>query len=103
MDNRKTDLGKQHKPAEGSRDNLKAELSEEELSKVSGGRLGSACATGEHMKIDRATKPTTKELSEAELEKATGGSQSSGAGAGKVPFNPFSITRKIDKSSPVLF
>jgi bacteriocin-like protein len=50
MDNRKTDLGKQHKPAEGSRDNLKAELSEEELSKVSGGRLGSACATGEHIK-----------------------------------------------------
>lgn len=31
------------------------------------------------------------------------GSQSSGAGAGKVTFNPFSITRKIDKSSPVLF
>ncbi len=28
------------------------------------------------------------------------GSQSSGAGAGKVTFNPFSITRKIDKSSP---
>jgi bacteriocin-like protein len=50
MDNRKADLGKQHKPAEGSRDNLKAELSEEELSKVSGGRLGSACATGEHIK-----------------------------------------------------
>jgi type VI protein secretion system component Hcp len=46
---------------------------------------------------------TTKELSEAELENATGGSQSSGAGAGKVTFNPFSITRKIDKSSPVLF
>jgi hypothetical protein len=56
-----------------------------------------------HMNIDRATKPATKELSEAELEKATGGSQSSGAGAGKVTFNPFSITRKIDKSSPVLF
>ena len=55
------------------------------------------------MNIDRATKPTTKELSEAELEKATGGSQSSGAGAGKVTFNPFSITRKIDKSLPVLF
>ena len=31
------------------------------------------------------------------------GSQSSGAGAGKVTFNPFSITRKSDKSSPVLF
>jgi type VI secretion system secreted protein Hcp len=31
------------------------------------------------------------------------GSQSSGAGAGKITFNPFSITRKIDRSSPVLF
>ena len=31
------------------------------------------------------------------------GSQSSGAGAGKVTFNPFSITRKIDKASPVFF
>src|SRR3954454_3582922 len=31
------------------------------------------------------------------------GSQSTGAGAGKVTFNPFSITRKIDVSSPTLF
>jgi len=31
------------------------------------------------------------------------GSQSTGAGAGKVTFNPFSITRKIDRSSPVFF
>ena len=31
------------------------------------------------------------------------GSQSSGAGAGKVTFNPFRITRKMDKASPVLF
>lgn len=31
------------------------------------------------------------------------GSQSSGAGAGKVTFNPFSITRKIDVSSPIFF
>lgn len=31
------------------------------------------------------------------------GSQSTGAGAGKVTFNPFSITRKIDKSSPQFF
>jgi type VI secretion system secreted protein Hcp len=31
------------------------------------------------------------------------GSQSTGAGAGKVTFNPFSITRKIDKASPKLF
>ena len=31
------------------------------------------------------------------------GSQSTGAGAGRVVFNPFSITRKIDRSSPVLY
>ncbi len=31
------------------------------------------------------------------------GSQSTGAGAGKVVFNPFSITRKIDRFSPTLF
>ena len=31
------------------------------------------------------------------------GSQSSGAGAGKVTFNPFTITRKVDKASPQLF
>ena len=31
------------------------------------------------------------------------GSQSSGAGAGKVTFNPFSITRKTDRASPMLF
>lgn len=31
------------------------------------------------------------------------GSQSAGAGAGRVTFNPFSITRKIDLSSPVFF
>jgi hypothetical protein len=42
-----------------------------------------------------------EELSEGELEQASGGigSQSSGAGAGKITFNPFSITRKIDKAS----
>jgi type VI secretion system secreted protein Hcp len=31
------------------------------------------------------------------------GSQSTGAGAGKITFNPFSITRKIDMSSPVFY
>jgi hypothetical protein len=55
------------------------------------------------MKNDRATNPATKELSEADLELVTGGSQSSGSGAGKVTFNPFSITRKVDKASPILF
>jgi type VI protein secretion system component Hcp len=31
------------------------------------------------------------------------GSQSTGAGAGKITFNPFSITRKIDRQSPLFF
>ncbi len=31
------------------------------------------------------------------------GSASAGAGAGKVTFNPFSITRKVDINSPILF
>jgi hypothetical protein len=47
------------------------------------------------MKNDFATKSAAKELSAAELDKVTGGK-----GAGKATFNPFSITRKIDCSSP---
>jgi type VI protein secretion system component Hcp len=31
------------------------------------------------------------------------GSQSSGAGAGRVTFNPFTITRRVDQASPRLF
>ena len=31
------------------------------------------------------------------------GSASSGAGAGKITFNPFSITRKVDRASPIFF
>jgi bacteriocin-like protein len=45
----------------------------------------------------------TAELTESELAKVTGGSQSSGAGAGKVKFNSFQITRKVDAASPKLF
>ena len=45
----------------------------------------------------------TDELTEIELSGVAGGSQSTGAGAGKVTFNPFSITRKVDKASPVFF
>jgi type VI protein secretion system component Hcp len=45
----------------------------------------------------------TAELTEFELSEVAGGSQSSGAGAGKVTFNPFSITKKVDVASPVLF
>lgn len=54
---------------------------------------------------ERTTQPDKAELTDAELEAATGGkgSQSTGGGTGKVSFNPFSITRKIDKSSSNLF
>ncbi len=58
----------------------------------------------------------SESLSEAQLDQVSGGttpggqqptlsigSQSTGAGAGKVTFNPFSITRKVDRSSPIFF
>jgi len=45
------------------------------------------------------------ELTIADLETATGGkgSQSTGAGAGRVTFDPFGVTRKVDKATPILF
>ncbi len=45
----------------------------------------------------KAASVTSRELSEAELLTVAGGS------AGKVTFNPFSITKHVDKASPVLF
>jgi hypothetical protein len=57
---------------------------------------------------DKSKAPgATTELNEAELEKATGGSGSrigsstGGAGAGKVEFDQFSITRKNDTPTPL--
>jgi type VI protein secretion system component Hcp len=44
----------------------------------------------------KAASVTSRELSEAELSMVAGG-------AGKVTFNLFSITRHVDKASPVLF
>src|SRR6516162_8411358 len=39
-----------------------------------------------------------------DIEQTLGiGSQSTGAGTGRVQFNPFSITRKIDRASPIFF
>jgi bacteriocin-like protein len=65
MDNGKADLGKKAKPAEGSPNDIKMELSEEELSQVSGGnpnrvsasssKLFEACATGTHIKEGKIT------------------------------------------------
>lgn len=54
------------------------------------------------MTPQKTTESTVTELTIAELEAATGGKGST-AGAGKVTFNPFSITRKIDKATPILF
>ena len=48
-------------------------------------------------------RPDEEEIGEEELEQVSGGSQSTGAGSGKVTFNPFSITHKIDKASPTFF
>ena len=45
----------------------------------------------------KAVSVTSRELSEAELSTVASGA------AGKITFNPFSITRKVDKASPVLF
>jgi type VI protein secretion system component Hcp len=45
----------------------------------------------------KAASVTSRELNEAELSTVAGGS------AGKVTFNLFSITRNVDKASPVLF
>jgi hypothetical protein len=43
------------------------------------------------------TEVSGESLPESELERVAGGA------AGKVTFNPFSITRKVDKASPVFF
>jgi type VI protein secretion system component Hcp len=59
------------------------------------------------MTNDRLNRSETRpaELSDRQLDQVAGGigSQSTGAGAGKVTFNPFSITRKVDRASPTLF
>jgi bacteriocin-like protein len=62
MANRKIHLGKKEKLAEGSANDIKMELSDEELSQVSGGnpdrsstKLFEACATGTHIKQGKIT------------------------------------------------
>jgi hypothetical protein len=59
--------------------------------------------TNEKTKSPTPTEPEAKaegELRDADLQKVLGGSQASGAGAGKINFNPFSITKKTDKPRP---
>lgn len=60
-----------------------AALSEQQLDQVSGGF-------------------TPQDVHQTETTLSIG-SQSSGAGAGKVKFNSLSITRHVDKASPVFF
>jgi len=51
---------------------------------------------------ERENQP--RELTELELSQVTGGgSSTSGADAGKVTLSPPSITKTIDKASPLLF
>ena len=45
----------------------------------------------------KAASVTSGELSEAELSTVASGA------AGKITFNPFSITKHVDKASPVFF
>ena len=47
---------------------------------------------------NHANAIVSTELTEAELANVGGG-----RGAGKVSFNPFPITKHVDKASPVLF
>jgi hypothetical protein len=54
-DNSKIDLKKKEKRAEGLPTDVKAELSEEELSKASGGNLASSCCNGVHFKDAKLT------------------------------------------------
>ena len=53
MDRNKIDLEKKHRRSEDMLETITTELSDEELSKISGGSLASACCTGKH--IVRAT------------------------------------------------
>jgi len=55
MDKSKIDLKKKNKSAEGLDTDVKAELTEQELSKASGGNLASACAKGVHFKDAKIT------------------------------------------------
>ena len=56
------------------------------------------------IKAPTACENQPRELTEVELSQVTGGdSSTSGAHAGKASLNPFSITKTIDKASPLLF
>jgi type VI protein secretion system component Hcp len=50
----------------------------------------------------RGQENQPRELTEVELSHVTGGGSST-SGAGKATLDPFSITKTIDKASPLLF
>src|SRR3954453_9234144 len=84
-------------------------------------RLGGGYLTSEsQVDLTKNSEPLCKQFKFPDVAKANGlfevedfsfdieqtlniGSQSTGAGAGKVTFNPFSITRKIDRCSPIFY
>jgi hypothetical protein len=67
-------------------------------------RNGAIAMTTKTTPVEQVERNNAKEpLTEIELNNVNGGSQSSGAGAGKVRFNDFHITKKSDKASPILF
>jgi type VI secretion system secreted protein Hcp len=72
-------------------DNLYKPLSSYKAATVSGGKL----TYGKIFEIEDYSFDIEQTLNI--------GSQGGGLGAGKVTFNPFSITRKIDAASPLLF
>lgn len=49
---------------------------------------------------DKKTPKQADLLSDDDLQVVVGGSQSSGAGAGKVTFQPFTIRKEVDKTTP---
>jgi type VI secretion system Hcp family effector len=72
-----------------------------------GGHPGAVTLDGETQDIDmKKLKPTPFDISTwtfGASQQVNVGSSSSGIGAGKVEFQPFKITKQVDKASPFFF
>jgi type VI protein secretion system component Hcp len=66
-------------------------------------RKGAATMNSIIVSTKSCERDRQEELTESELCNVSGGGSKTGAGAGKVTFNPFSITKHIDVASPKLF
>ena len=64
---------------------------------------GATLSDGEQAILHMVAVRAFPEAAGGSGDEVEGFGHSSGAGAGKVSFNPFSITRKIDKASPIFF